>query len=399
MTPQTQKGRIPDCRDTLKACYTGYITQAIVNNLAPLLFLTFQDTYHISLRQITLLITLNFGIQLVIDLFSAAAVDRIGYRSSIVFAHMISAAGISAMAILPGFKGLLAATVLYAVGGGLIEVLLSPIVEACPLKGKEASMSLLHSFYCWGYVMVVMGTTVFFGVAGRENWRILCILWAVIPVRNAWRFSRVPVYSLKEERDIQPVRAWIGKRLFWNFVLLMMCSGAAEQAMSQWASALAEMGLGVSKAEGDLAGPCLFAALMGSSRLFYAKFCERIPLMRFMLWGGILCFFSYVLAACSSSPVLALAGCALCGLSVGILWPGTYSLAAEKLKGGGTAMYAFLALAGDLGCTMGPGIVGIIAQQRGNIQKGMAGAAVFPVLLLLGVLFANRFVGCGKKGN
>lgn len=384
--------------DTLKASYVGYITQAIVNNLAPLLFLTFQDAYGISFRQITALITVNFTVQLIVDLFSAAAVDRIGYQRSVVFAHIISAAGISAMAVFPGFWGLFGAAVLYGVGGGLIEVLISPIVEACPVGGKTASMSLLHSFYCWGYVLVVIGTTVFFGLAGKENWRILCMLWALIPAWNGWRFLHVPVRSLKEERDAEPVRAWIKGRMFWVFALLMMCSGAAEQAMSQWASAFGEMGLGVSKAAGDMAGPCLFAALMGSSRLFYAGFGGKIPLKRFMLWGGISCLFSYGLAAFAHSPALALAGCALCGLSVGILWPGTYSLAAEELKGGGTAMYAFLALAGDLGCTMGPGIVGMGAQQWGDIQKGMAAAIVFPVALVAGVMMVNGLVR-GKRGD
>ncbi|MCI8888010.1 MAG: MFS transporter [Hungatella sp.] len=390
------KKRKPDYRDTLRASYAGYVTQAIVNNLAPLLFLIFQETYGISLHQITLMITLNFGIQLLVDLLSAAAVDRVGYKKSIVFAHMVSAAGIGAMALLPGYRGLMVSVILYAVGGGLIEVLISPIVEACPTEEKSASMSLLHSFYCWGHVLVVLGTTLFFALAGRERWRLLCLMWAMVPACNAVKFARVPIRSLKEEGETLSWRKLLGGRLFWIFALLMVCSGASEQAMSQWASAFAESGLKVSKTAGDLAGPCLFAALMGSSRIFYARFSEKIPLKRFMLFSGGMCLTGYILAAYSQSPVLALAGCALCGLAVGILWPGTFSLAAAGIPGGSTAMFAFLALAGDLGCSAGPTIVGLVADACSNIQAGLLMAVLFPIMLFLGVLLTN-IIGDGGE--
>ncbi len=390
------KKRKPDYRDTMRASYAGYVTQAIVNNLAPLLFLIFQETYGISLHQITLMITLNFGIQLLVDLLSAAAVDRVGYKKSIVFAHMVSAAGIGTMALLPGYRGLMVSVILYAVGGGLIEVLISPIVEACPTEGKSASMSLLHSFYCWGHVLVVLGTTLFFALAGRERWRLLCLMWAMVPACNAVKFARVPIRSLKEEGETLSWRKLLGGRLFWIFALLMVCSGASEQAMSQWASAFAESGLKVSKTAGDLAGPCLFAALMGSSRIFYARFSEKIPLKRFMLFSGGMCLTGYILAAYSQSPVLALAGCALCGLAVGILWPGTFSLAAAGIPGGSTAMFAFLALAGDLGCSAGPTIVGLVADACSNIQAGLLMAVLFPIMLFLGVLLTN-IIGDGGE--
>lgn len=383
------KKRKLDYGDTLRASYVGYVTQAIVNNLAPLLFIIFQESYGISFHQITFLITINFGIQLLVDLISASAVDRIGYKKSIVFAHIISAAGIGSMAILPGYGGLAAATVLYAVGGGLIEVLLSPIVEACPTEEKSASMSLLHSFYCWGYVIVVIGTTLFLTLAGRENWRVLCVLWALVPAFNALQFAEVPIRSLKEEGESLPWRQWLTGKLFWIFALLMMCSGACEQAMGQWASAFAELGLNISKTMGDLAGPCLFAALMGGSRIFYARFSEKIVLKRFMLLSGGVCLLGYLLASFSVSPVYALGGCALCGLSVGILWPGTFSLAAESMPRGGTAMFAFLSLAGDLGCSIGPTVVGLVSDSCGNIQAGLLMAVVFPVMLFVGVLMTN----------
>lgn len=385
------KKREPDYRDTLRASYAGYVTQAIVNHLAPLLFLTFQESYGIAFHQITLLITLNFGIQLLVDLVSAAAVDRIGYKRAAVFAHAVSAVGIAGLGLFPGFAGLAAAVALYAVGGGLIEVLLSPIVEACPTREKSASMSLLHSFYCWGQVLVAAGTTLFFALAGRDGWRLLCFLWALIPACNAFVFARVPVGSLKEEERL-PLRQWLGGRLFWMFVLLMACSGASEQAMGQWASAFAESGLRVSKPVGDLAGPCLFAALMGSSRMLYALFSRKIPLQAFMLASGGLCLTGYLLASLSPSAAWALAGCALCGLSVGILWPGTFSLAAEAMRGAGTAMFALLALAGDLGCSVGPTAVGLAAAGSGEIQEGLFMAAFFPAVLLLviGCCIAQR---------
>lgn len=379
---------------TIKASCLGYVTQAVVNNLAPLLFLTFQELYNISMERITLLITINFTIQLFVDLLSAGLIDKVGYRRAIVFAHMCSAAGIGGMAVFPAmcgnaYLGLVLSVVLYAIGGGLIEVLISPIVEACPTEKKDASMSLLHSFYCWGHVIVVIVTTLFFAVFGRTWWKVLCALWALLPVCNAIYFGRVPIRSLNEEQEPMPWRGMFSEKLFLIFVLLMVCAGASEQAMSQWASVFAESGLQVPKEAGDLAGPCMFAALMGVSRLTYARFSDRISLKRFMLGSSVLCIVSYVLAVFSENPVLGLAGCGLCGLSVGILWPGTYSLASRSLPGGGTAMFAFLALAGDLGCTLGPTVVGMASAGIGSIQGGLLTAIFFPGMLLLGVVLWN----------
>lgn len=379
---------------TIKASCLGYVTQAVVNNLAPLLFLTFQELYNISMERITLLITINFTIQLFVDLLSAGLIDRVGYRRAIVFAHICSAAGIGGMAVFPAicgdaYMGLVMSVVLYAVGGGLIEVLISPIVEACPTEKKDASMSLLHSFYCWGHVIVVVVTTCFFAVFGRAWWRVLCVLWALLPVCNAAYFGRVPIRSLNEEQEPMAWRGMFSDKLFLVFVLLMVCAGASEQAMSQWASVFAESGLQVPKEAGDLAGPCMFAALMGVSRLTYARFSDRISLKRFMLGSSVLCIVSYVLAVFSENPVMGLAGCGLCGLSVGILWPGTYSLASRSLPGGGTAMFAFLALAGDLGCTLGPTVVGMASAGIGSIQGGLLTAIFFPGMLLLGVVLWN----------
>ena len=384
-------------RHTLYAGYLGYITQAIMNNLTPLLFLIFRDSFGIPLEKITLLITFNFFVQLFVDFLAAKIADRIGYRKCIVCAHIFSAAGLVGLAVFPylfsdAFAGLAAAVILYAVGGGLIEVLISPIVEACPTPNKAAAMSLLHSFYCWGTVLVILLSTLSLTLFGKASWRLLACLWAVVPAANALLFARVPIATLTPTHEGMALRELFSMKLFWLFVALMVTAGACEQAMSQWASAFAESGLGVSKAAGDLAGPCLFAALMGLARVFYAKYSERVRLLPFMIGSGALCIGSYLLAALAPVPLLSLAGCALCGLSVGILWPGVFSIAAAQCPRGGTALFALLALAGDLGCAGGPTAVGLVAGVHGDdLKAGLLAAAAFPaVLTLCSVLLQRR---------
>ena len=382
---------------TMYACFIGYIVQAVVNNFVPLLFVVFQDSYHIPLSQITALITINFLIQLGVDLLSAGVVDKLGYRTCVLLAHGCAAAGLVLLAFLPDllpnpFAGILIAVGIYAVGGGLIEVLISPILEACPTKNKEKAMSLLHSFYCWGHVGVVLISTVFFRLAGVGNWRILTVLWALIPVGNLVLFAGAPIYSLHEEGETGlTLRELFTKKIFWILMLMMLCAGASEQAVSQWASIFAEKGLGVSKTVGDLAGPMAFAALMGTSRLIYGKYGDRLNLNRFMTLSCFLCIAAYGCISLIPNAAVGLAGCAGCGFSVGILWPGTFSKASAAVKGGGTAMFALLALAGDLGCSGGPTLAGAVSSQCGdNLRMGILAAAVFPVLLLAGMLLLSR---------
>ena len=382
---------------TMYACFIGYIVQAVVNNFVPLLFVVFQDSYHIPLSQITALITINFLIQLGVDLLSAGVVDKLGYRTCVLIAHGCAAAGLILLAFLPDllpnpFAGILIAVGIYAVGGGLIEVLISPILEACPTKNKEKAMSLLHSFYCWGHVGVVLISTVFFRLAGVGNWRILTVLWALIPVGNLVLFAGAPIYSLHEEGETGlTLRELFTKKIFWILMLMMMCAGASEQAVSQWASIFAEKGLGVSKTVGDLAGPMAFAALMGTSRLIYGKYGDRLNLNRFMTLSCFLCIAAYGCISLIPNAAVGLVGCAVCGFSVGILWPGTFSKASAAVKGGGTAMFALLALAGDLGCSGGPTLAGAVSSQCGdNLRMGILAAVVFPVLLLAGMLLLSR---------
>ena len=363
---------------TITACFVGYIVQAVVNNFTPLLFLFFQKSYHVPISQITLLVTFNFGIQLLVDLLSVRFIDKIGYQVSMITAHALAAAGLLLLTVLPEilpvpFIGILIAVMIYAIGGGLLEVLVSPVVEACPSDNKEKAMSLLHSFYCWGHAGVVLLSTLFFYAAGIDNWKILAIIWAVIPIGNAFVFAKVPIAPLLE--------------------IMMICAGASEQAVSQWASAFAEKGLGISKAAGDLAGPMAFAILMGTSRLFYGKYGDRINLDHFMIYSCLLCILSYLGISLFRAPLLNLIACAVCGLSVGIMWPGTFSKASAALPKGGTAMFALLALGGDMGCAGGPTLVGMISDSLGdNLKMGILAGIIFPVLLLLGILRC-------KKGN
>lgn len=388
-----------DYKKTVNACFIGYIVQAVVNNFVPLLFLTFQSQYGIPLSKITFLITFNFSIQLVIDLLAAKFVDKIGYRASALSAHASAALGLCMLAFLPEltkdpFIGILISVVVYAVGGGLLEVIVSPIVEACPTDNKEAAMSLLHSFYCWGHVGVVLLSTLFFRFVGIGHWKILACLWALVPLLNMLAFFKVPIAPIIEEGGQGlSFKELLKNKVFWLLMLLMLCAGSCEQAVSQWASAFAEAGLGISKTAGDLAGPMFFAIMMGLSRAFYGKYGDKLDLVRFMKISGVLCLCSYLLISLSPVPVPSLVGCGLCGLSVGILWPGTFSLGSAGIKGGGTMMFAFFALAGDVGCSVGPTYVGTVTSlSDGNIKQGILLACVFPILLLAGLMAVRKVV-------
>lgn len=388
-------------KHTQIACYLGTITQAANNNLAPLLFVTFQRQFGLTLEQIGFLVTLNFTVQIITDFFAAKFSDRIGYRFSEMLGHACSALGLIGLGIFPflfpnAYTGLLIAVILYAFGGGLLEVLTSPIVEALPLENKVAAMGLLHAFYCVGHVSVVLLSTLFFVCAGLEHWYLLPILWAILPLLNCVLFSKVPLYTLPGSEQPQGFRHLFGLKAFWVFLILMICSGAAEQAMSQWSSLFAETGLHVSKTTGDLLGPCLFAALMGLSRLLYSKFGGRCSLKALLCASALLCIASYLIAVFAPYPLLSLAGCALCGFSVGIMWPGVLSLSSLTCPTGGTALFALLALAGDVGCAGGPGLVGFIsdaseaATSSGALKFGLGFAIVFPIMMLLSLLLLRK---------
>lgn len=379
-------------RKTLLACYLGFVTQAIAANFAPLLFLKFHSDYGIPLGQIALISTVFFLTQLIMDVLCAKFVDRIGYRVCVVASSLCFSAGLAGLAFLPElfpspFAGILTSVVIYAVGSGLLEVLGSPIVEACPFEHKESVMSLLHSFYCWGSVGVVVVSTAFFAVFGIERWKWLACLWALLPLYNTYNFATCPIEPLVEEGKGMGIRGLLRVPVFWLAIVLMVCAGASELTMAQWASAYAESAIGLSKTMGDLTGPCLFAAAMGISRVLYGKYGERIALTGFMLGSGLLCLVCYLTASLSGNPVMGLVGCIVCGFSVGILWPGTISISSGRMPYGGTAMFALLAMAGDLGGAFGPSLAGAVSQRFGNnLQKGMLAGSVFPLVLVVCVL-------------
>ena len=384
---------------TKRACYMGFITQAIAANFAPLLFLKFHNDYQIALGKIALISTCFFLTQLLVDLFCAKFVDKIGYRICIVISEVCSAAGLVGLAFLPDLLpeplvGIILSVIVYAVGSGLIEVLCSPIVEACPFDNKEATMSLLHSFYCWGAVGTIVISTLFFAVFGMDSWKWLAVLWALVPAINIYNFATCPIEHLVDEGEGMGIKELFRKPLYWISICLMICSGASELAMAQWASAYAEAALGLSKTFGDLIGPCMFAITMGISRLIFGKYGEKMDLIKFMTGSGILCVICYLLTTLSSNPVIGLTGCIVCGFSVGIMWPGTISITSKKMPAGGTAMFALLAMAGDLGGSIGPGIVGYVTQNSdNNIRVGMGIGLIFPLVLLI-----MLFILCkGKK--
>lgn len=392
-----------ECKSTIYACFTSYIVQALLNSFLPLLFVTLSNQYQISLSRLTLMIAVNFTVQLMVDMLSALFMDRIGYRVCGVAAHIFAAAGLILLTILPEvfpdpLVGLMLSTAVCAIGGGLLEVMVSPLVEACPTKNKESMMSLLHSFFCWGCIGVVLLSTLFFVTVGISHWKLLALLWALLPTGNAVAFARVPIYHLIEdgEKGMTPGEL-SGSRMFWILMLLMFCAGACEQCVSQWASTFAEKSLGVSKTVGDLAGPLCFSAFMGLSRVFYSRYGEKIQLEWFILGSGILCVISYLMISCTPWPVVGLLGCSVCGLSVGILWPGIFSIGSVAIRNGGTAMFALFALAGDFGCSCGPIMVGTVSGYFGdNLKLGILVSVVFPVAFVIGCLVKRRMTAAAE---
>lgn len=388
-------------RMTKIAAYMGYVTQAIVNNLTPLLFVTFSKQFDMTLEKISLLITINFVAQILTDLLSAKYISKIGYRPACVLAHALATIGLCCYAILPfvlpSFLGLAISCVLCAVGGGLDEVIISPVIEALPSDNKASDMSLLHSFFSWGQMAVVIGSTVFFKTIGIQNWRFLPIIWAVIPLVDTIMFLKVPILELHEDEASIKVGTIFARKEFWVLLIIMICAGASELAMSQWASMFAENGLHVSKTMGDLLGPCMFALFMAICRTIYGIKGEKMDLQKYMFISGLLCVVGYLVASKVSNPFIALMGCAVVGFSVGLMWPGAYSIGAAKIPEGGAKMFALLAFAGDVGCTSGPDVVGLIGDKTGSLQVGLSYGTIFPIVLMIGIIVLWMFEKKAKE--
>lgn len=364
----------------------------MINNFAPLLFVTFQTTYEISMAQISVLIALNFGCQIALDIVASALADKIGYRKCVVFAHICAAVGIGGLAVFPELlptplAGLALAVMIYGAGGGLTEVLLTPIVEACPIERKDKAVSMLHAFYCWGSVLIIICSAFFFRTAGIENWKLLALLWMILPIANAIYFLFVPMYELVSEEEKMPVKKLFGSGMFWLLFMFMFCAGSSEMAIAQWASHFAEEGLGVSKTMGDLLGPCLFAAMKGAERTWYGKFGNQKRLWHFMLGCSIACAACYVVVGVAGSAIIALIAIAFAGFTNGVMWPGTFSTASKVMPTGGTVMFGMLALAGDLGCGAGPAITGAISSHFGdNLKVGFLFSTAFAGLMVIGLI-------------
>lgn len=381
-------------KHTTYACYLAYITGAVINNFVPLLFIVFQTQYGLSLDNLAVLIVLNFSVQFVVDFLGAKYVDKIGYRTSLVFALFMAALGLFSLGtlpvIMPPFPGLILSVIFYAIGSGLLEVMVSPTIEGLPAdKAKEAAMSLLHSFYCWGSMLVVIVSTIFFRLFGLENWRILCYVWTIIPLFTSLLFLKVPIVPFGNGESCS-LKKIISSGLFGIFALLMLCAGAAELAISQWASLFAETGLGVSKTMGDLLGPCLFAASMGIFRALYGKYGDRINLYFALIFSSVICIIGYLVTVFVQNPIVSLIGCGICGFGVAIMWPGTLSLAAKHCAFGGTAIFGYLAMCGDIGCSVGPALVANASERfslfGSPLKAGLLCAIIFPVILMLGVI-------------
>ena len=384
-------------KHTRLACYLGYVSQAITTTFLPLLFIRLNNEFGFSLQRLTGLIITIFISEILIDALCPKFINKIGYRASMVFANVCSAVGTAGYAVLPfltkePYAGFLICAVINAVGSGFDEVLVSPIVEACPTKKKARAMALLHSYYCWGCACVVLLSTLYFRFAGVEGWRLLAALWAIIPLGNAALFCFVPIRTLEEEKGKGRFADMLKNPVFWLMCAVMICAGASELAMSQWASAFAEAGLGISKSLGDLLGPCAFAVLMGSSRVIFSRINDKTDISKILAVCAVLCIGAYFLSALSANPLVALLGCGLCGFAVAPMWPGAFSMAAKDIPNASTAMFAAFALAGDMGCTAGPSTVGFIAGAGENdIGRGLIYSAVFPAVMIA-CLVAIRIV-------
>lgn len=388
-------------KTTLYSCYIGYITQAIINNLAPLLFIIFQNQFHITFEMLGSLILINFVTQLAVDIITVKIVNHFGYRPLMILAHTSAALGLISLGVLPNilpnpYIGMIFSIVLYAIGGGLIEVLVSPIVDSIPGDNKSGAMSLLHSFYCWGQVGVVLITTLLLFFIGRDKWTIITVLWSLIPITNIFLLMRVPLMSPVPEEGQTPIRKLFTRKAFLLIMIIMICAGASELTMSQWSSLFAEKGLNVSKVFGDLLGPCLFAIFMGIGRMSHGLWGSKIKLEKLLVASALLCVSCYLITVFSPYPILSLIACGLTGLSVSLMWPGAFSIASNRFPSGGASMFGILAVCGDLGCASGPWISGIISNKvaKLNIGNPLADQLALKTGLLMGTIFPAILLIC-----
>lgn len=373
------------------SAYVGYFVQAIVNNFLPILFVAFQDIYGIGYEKLGRLIVFNFITQMVTDILSPKIISLLGYRKTAVMCQLIAALGLTLAAVLPNvlpnaYIGIVLAVIVYAFASGLMEVIISPMIEMLPTSNKSGNMSLLHSFYCWGQAITTVGTTLLLSAFGYRGWTYIPLIWAIVPFINAFSFIRVPIVEPQPERKSDSFRVLFSDRRFRVFMLIMLCAGASEIAMAEWASVFAQNALGVSQIAGDLAGPCAFSLFMGLGRLLYAAFSEKISYRSTVIVLGLCCAVCYYIAAFASIPIFALAACALCGFTVSILWPGTISAGAVAFPRGDAVMFSVFAMCGDIGCCIGPWLLGVVAEHF-TLNIGFAVSSFFPLLMVALAIF------------
>lgn len=380
-------------RSTKLACYVGYIVQAVINNFLPILFIALQDVYELSYEKLARLIVFNFVTQMVTDLITPKIVEKTGYKKAAVICHGAAALGLALLGILPRFippySGIIISIIVYAFGSGLIEVLVSPIIEMLPTTDKSGNMSILHSFYCWGQAFTIIVTTFLVKVFGYGNWTIIPLVWAVLPFINMFFFMRVPVVEPEKEKKNAGFKELVRNRRFLIYMVMMLCAGATEIAMAEWASMFVQKALGVSKVVGDLTGPCAFALFMGIGRMWYAAVAKRVNFRKTLIILSTLCFICYVVVAVCNIPWVSLIFCAICGFTVSISWPGIYSAGAEEFPDGSSVMYSVFAMCGDTGCCLGPWALGIVADSFG-LNTGFAVTSVFAVIMIIAVLLLGK---------
>ena len=391
------------------ACEFGITTQSAVNNLAPILFVIFKDNFGISYTMIASLMLFNFLVQIATDFTAIKILGILDYRKSGILAQACAALGLIMLGVLPNiipiYPALFTSTLFMAFGGGLLEVMVSPIVDSLEKGQSSAKMNMLHSFFCWGQVAVVLTATAAIKLFGSNIWYIIPISWAIVPIISIFMFSVVPIPEIARAERRSGEKLPVKSKAFLFMCFLMVASGASEITMAEWASVFAQKGLGIDKFTGDILGPCLFAVLMGSGRLLFGVFGSRVRLKSALTYYSILCTICYIVAATAKNPYIALFFCALTGFSVSIMWPGVYSYSSSVIKQGKTAMFGILALCGDVGCSLGSWLTGSmsdfsltfpkvlefavrcgISYEQMGLKIGIGCAAVFPLLMSIALI-------------
>ena len=375
------------------ACYIGYIVQAVVNNFLPILFIAFNNIYGLGYEELARLMVFNFATQMVVDFITPKIVSKVGYKTGAVLSQLTAALGLFLLGVLPRimdtYTGIILSIIIYAFGSGLMEVLISPIVEMLPTSDKSGNMSLLHSFYCWGQAFTIIVTTILVMIFGYSRWANIPMLWAIIPFFNTLFFIKVPVIEPSIKTEKFKLKHLIKDQKFLIYMVMMLCAGASEIAMAEWASMFAQQALGISKVIGDLLGPCAFAIFMGTGRIWYAAVSKKLDFSKTLIVLSILCFICYIVVAVCEIPLVALIFCAVCGFTVSISWPGIYSEGAREFPEGSSVMYSVFAMCGDTGCCLGPWVLGIVADSAG-LNMGFLSASSFSVIMILAVLLLRK---------